>query len=234
MAKCLSHNMSVIRGSVGGLTYTANQYATIVMKRRVPPTNPNTLFQSAVRAVMSDVNFRWSNNLSQSDRDNWGLYATNTPLSGPVGEYKISGRLFYIAGRSLAQYLVNRFALTGVLTDDAPTQPGLLGISNFDVISAIGPDTGISVQFTNSSSDGVGYLINVSAPYNASRKIAHGPWDSNLTVADEIAGSGSVNHNIPSLSVGKRYFIRLRVVQLDTVGKPHIISAPFYGSALAT
>lgn len=234
MAKCLSHTMSVIRGSVGGLTYTKNQYAGIIMKRRMPPTNPNTLLQSEMRSVMSQVNYQWSNLLTQTERDDWDLYAMNTPLSGPIGEYNISGRLFFIAGRSLAQYLKNRFSLVGAVSNTAPTSPGLLGISAFSVVSATGPATGIDVSFSNLATEGVGFLVNVSAPYNASRQIAHGPWDSNLTEGGEVAGSGSPLVNIPSLVSGKRYFVRLRVVVLDTAGDGHRISAAYFGSAIAT
>jgi hypothetical protein len=211
MAKALSHIMSTIRGSVGGLTYSANQFAQIVMKNRIAPVQPNTTAQTAVRSALNAASIAWEG-LTQANRDLWDLYATTVTYEGAQGSYQITGRDIFIAGFSL-QTIAYEAGVTGQAVNTAPPIIGgklvLAGVSS---AAFLGPGTGIAFGVNNYAAEAVSLLVNVSPAQNTTRNRFKGPWDNTLTQWVPLAASTSVHHEIENLTVGKVYFVRLRGV----------------------
>jgi len=65
--------LSGIRGTVGGITFSANKAGTYA-KLWAPPSNPKTPNQSAQRGLVSQQPLQWSN-MSDLQRDDWDVFA---------------------------------------------------------------------------------------------------------------------------------------------------------------
>ncbi len=64
------------------------------------PTNPNTTFQQVVRNAVSQLTSLWSDVLTQTQRDQWQVYADNVPLTKRHGEqHTVTSWSFGIDGR---------------------------------------------------------------------------------------------------------------------------------------
>lgn len=214
MAKALSHTMSTIRGSVAGLTYSANQFAQIYMKARSAPVQPNTLAQTYVRQALNYASIAWQQ-LTQADRDAWEDYADTVTYLGPQGSYKIPGRQIMIAGFSLAQYL-NAIGAAIVGPDPAPPViPGRFVLGGIEAAAGPNPGTGFGITINNYG-DSKGFaLIDVSPPQNLTRQRYKGPWDNNKLTHVALPATTSTTKTIDGLVEGMVYFARIRCVTDD-------------------
>jgi hypothetical protein len=207
--------MSTIRGSVGGLTYSANQFAQIVMKNRIAPVQPNTTAQTLVRGCLNTASIAWLQ-LSQADRDLWDLYAQTVTYEGPQGSYTVTGRDIFIAGYSLQNYSFISGTAGQLTLDDPPVIAGKLVIASIVPSAGPSPGTGIGFTVNNLNLEAVTVLVNVSPPQNPTRMRYKGPWDSNLT-AFKVAPLGlSTAFTIPGLVSGRVYFAMFRGVTKST------------------
>lgn len=124
MAVGRSHLFSQLRGSVGGITYTQNSYATIVARNRTTPTNPNTARQIVVRGYLSTAVNAWQAR-STIDRQSWHDYAQQTPWTNALGEdIRLSAFNMYCAVRCAAKDI--NPGLASATWDNPPSTPGLL------------------------------------------------------------------------------------------------------------
>lgn len=104
-----------MRGSIGGTTFARNRGGAYA-RNRTTPLNPSSARQSAVRAVLADLSQRWTNTLTQIQRDAWDLYADNVPLVNSLGEPRnVAGINMYLRSNTL---LIDS---GGVRVDDGPT-----------------------------------------------------------------------------------------------------------------
>ncbi|MCG8431025.1 MAG: hypothetical protein MJA29_07620, partial [Candidatus Omnitrophica bacterium] len=169
MAKANSHTLSNIRGSVGGLTYTANQFQTIVMRTRAAPTNPKTDFQTEVRSAFSGAETLWKG-LSGSQRAQWNDYADTLTFTGPLGTYKLPGRQVFMGIFTCATYWKQRGGAIGALDPTPPVIPGFLDIDNVHTSSFTAPGaTGVALQFEYSGAEDIETYCIRSIGYNGSR-----------------------------------------------------------------
>jgi hypothetical protein len=72
-------------GSVGGMTLSHNA-GGLYLRARTIPTDPGSVFQTVVRDAMSLLTTRWSNDLTQTQRDAWDVYGANVPVTNPLGD----------------------------------------------------------------------------------------------------------------------------------------------------
>lgn len=105
-----------VRGTVGGLTFSAN-LASPYIKAWSPPINRRSTRQSDSRATFGNFATSWGG-LSQSERDDWDDYANDAAqeLTNSLGEnYFTSGFSWYIK-------INTQLTLAGRASrDDAPT-----------------------------------------------------------------------------------------------------------------
>jgi len=215
MAKALSHIMSTIRGSVGGLTYTANGFAQIVMKNRTAPVQPNTTPQTKVRSCLNAASIAWQG-LTPTERANWELYAQTVTYEGPQGTYQITGRDIFIAGFSLQSYAYMEGAASQTVETDPPSLAGKLTLAGIEEAIYVGPGTGIGFNVNNYGTEDVTLIVNVSPPQNPTRYRYKGPWNPALTDFLDAPLSTSSNYEIDNLEAGRVYFVMIRGVTQST------------------
>ncbi len=210
MAKILSPNWSIIRGSIAGITYTANRHAAIVARQRVAPTNPNSNRQVEVRSSFAEAGAQWSK-LSPVDKEDWKGYAQGTVYSGPTGNYTLTGRTSFIASFTLSSYMDIIEAGIHPVILTAPLTPGFLNLGPIQILPISGPSqTGFTISVTNSTPEDVVALINVSRAYSNSRFSDPGVYDPDLTQLLPIGAESSQPLDILNLEDGLHYFIKVR------------------------
>jgi len=211
MAKMLSIVGSVIRGSVGGITYSANQYAQIYIKSRTAPVQPDTNPQTLQKSCLAAGSLEWLG-LTDTARAGWENYALTVQYQGPLGNYNLSGRSIFLAGYTLQKRAVASGLVGATLVTTAPTTPGRISLGVVAPATYVGPGTGIGFDIGNPSDDDIDTLINVSPPQNPTRMRYKGPWDSTLTQWQTCPDATDSNWEIDDLAVGMAYFVRIRPV----------------------
>lgn len=92
MAKRLGEPMS---GSIGNQTYSHNKGGQYIRNRRTP-TNPNSIKQQAIRAILSTLSGAWSG-LTVTQQNQWATWASLNPVIDSLGSsITLSGQNAYI------------------------------------------------------------------------------------------------------------------------------------------
>lgn len=221
--RLLSHVWSIARGSVAGITYSANQWHQIIARARTSPVQPNTNLQSTMRAAFSYAQVQWLA-LSDAQRLAWGAYALTCVYSGPMGNYTIPGRQMFTSCISLANYINTRGLLAMILGFNSPIIPGFLNLSNVKEGLAIVPQTGICVDVENNTGETLAIFAQRSVAFNSSRMRYKGQWANDSEQAISLATATAGKINFSGLTVGKIYFVRIRGVSKQS---PHRISAEY-------
>lgn len=212
MAKMLSHVGSVIRGSVAGLTYTANQYASIVMRARVSPVQPNTNYQEWMRASSVTAEAQWKA-LTEAQKRNWQTFANTVSFSGPTGPYTVNARALFFGWVATRLYLSIRGSIFTTPVYTCPVTPGR--IPSIGGSALIAPTTGVGIQcsFTNQAIVAVNAIGVVSQPFSNSRNTWKGPFISESIVFDDaVAAAGGGTIEFTNLVLGSTYFLRILLV----------------------
>lgn len=229
MARFLSQLVTVIRGSIGGITFTASPPHALVARARVAPVQPNTTDQAIIRSCFTGAIGRWAA-LTQPDRDVWKVYADTVQYSGPLGPYTLTGRQIMIAGVSLALWYLNKGV--GVTAVDAapPIGVGAIQLENLAVDAPGAVGTGFNISGTVASTGSICVGIEASRPFNPTRQRFKGPFNPATLAGALVAGPGSFSVDLLGLVADLRYFIRVRAVE-DVDG--HRISNDFIVSGIA-
>jgi len=214
MARMLSQVGTVIRGSVGGVTYFANQFHAILMRARVSPVNPQTMLQSRVRAAFTTAALLWFQQIQQV-RDEWNFYAQSLTYQGPTGPYTMPGRQVFVGNIGLMKYLQSRGHVFTSSEVTAPDYLGFLGIGDVVLEAPAAPAVGIKVSITNPNLEDVKAVLEISRGFPATRNNYQGPFlgSSLQTVIIAAAATGSVT--FPLLTLGSYYFVHIRLIVDD-------------------
>jgi len=229
MARALSHLHSLIRGSVGGLTYFSNQFHQICMRQRTAPVQPNTPWQSGIRTAFNVAEAAWEA-LTSQQRDDWNDYAATCVYPGPAGPYSVPGRQLMVGTLALAYYNLGIkpgefYALT--------TAPVIAGWYNPGAVIAVdytGTTQGIAVQVVIPAPSGAAIFIDVSIAFNHTRNRYKGPWISSAKhIAFLLLGLNTINIDRPEGTAGKIIFSRTRLITAQTIEPnaiPHRLAFP--------
>lgn len=177
MALFRSQIITDVSGSAGGLTFFRSK-GGLAFRSRVVPVNPSTSLQLVVRNAMASVAASWRS-LTQSQRDGWDSYATNTPLPGKLGgTTNIGGEAMY------CRCNVPRVQAGLSIVSDGPIATGTGDIPGLDLdtFSASSPggfaptfDVGAGTLWSNNA--GAALLLYVSTgPFSAGISYFDGPW----------------------------------------------------------
>jgi len=179
--KIKSALVTQMSGSIGGMTGSHNQ-SGLYLRARSIPVNPNTTRQIIVRSALTQLITRWTETLTPAQRAGWDTYATNVPVTNPLGDpIKISGQNWYVAANT------SRLQINAVLTpatplllvDDAPV---IFDRGDFEtpVIASVGVAAGYSVTFNNTDAwaneDDSAMIVYQALPVNPSRNFFKGPF----------------------------------------------------------
>lgn len=225
MAKFNSPVYSTIRGSVGGLTYSANQFQSLIVRQRVSPVNPNTTQQSNVRSAFAGAETLWQG-LSDSERSAWDDYASSLIFTGPLGTYTVPGRQVCIGNVGNALYLQTRGLALGTVDASPPLIPGFLDIADVDASTPASPSIiGIALTFTyTGSEDAFGYAVR-SAAFSAARYSPKCPYNSSTLAGTAVTPPASGLIEFTGLGDGQIYFMKFRAI---TENPPFRLSALYY------
>lgn len=229
MAKALSHLMSIIRGSVGGITYTANQFAQIVLRQRTAPVQPGTPLQTLVKTAFSAASQAWRD-MTQLQRDSWDVYAHTCIYTGPTGTYTIPGRSIFMSGYALATYLNSGGYAINVPVLTPPLQTGFAVLGDIKTLDPAVPGVGFDLSIVNPNPSELSCLLSLSLGFDQSRNFYKGPWDDTMTAGVSIPASSSVLVPYTGLEDGLKYFLRLKGV---ITNGPHRTTSEFFTAAIA-
>lgn len=213
MAKFLSQLVTVARGSVGGLTFTANQFSGLIMRARTSPVNPQTSVQSFIRVAMSSASNQW-NLLTDAERAAWEAYADTLVFEGPLGSYSVPGRQVMVGNIAAVLYGNNYLGTPLVPTYTAPTVPGFASWSILK-LDAPATGTGIRVVFSNDTGEDMHALIERSIAFGPSRQRFKGPFLSSTAQFVPVPDGVSTYYDYDDLGLGQVYFIRVRGITTE-------------------
>ncbi len=73
------------RGSIGGIVFSRNASGNYV-RIRTTPVNPRSARQDAIRAIWSEVSQKWFSLLTDAQRAEWAVFASNVPAKNKLGQ----------------------------------------------------------------------------------------------------------------------------------------------------
>lgn len=220
--KIASQLITKMSGSIGGITGSHNK-GGLYFRARAVPTNPGSSFQQAVRNAVAQLTSRWTDTLTQAQRDAWAVYAANVPLVDTLGESRTVPPLsMYVRSN------VPRLQASLAVVDNGPTTYTLATMTDPSVgIDATADE--VDVSYTNTDpwaiTTGGALLVLCSRPQGVGINYFKGPY----RLAGTILGDTSTPPTSPtSLSlpfvaaVGQTIFVQIRATNAD--GR---LSAPF-------
>lgn len=226
MAKFLSQVYTSIRGSVGGIVYTKNQFAGLIARAFSAPTNPMTNGQEVIRTAFSRASEEFQG-LPVADRAAWDEYAATLVYQGPHGPYKLPGRQVFISNFGLALFLDS---IGGSAISVAPAPPAIAGFENIGTVQTAtytpAGSTGISISIGNPNDYALVALVQRSIAWELTKNRYYGPWPFEADQAVDIAPSTStiIDIPVPAQQSGKVIFTRVRCI---TASGPHRITSDF-------
>lgn len=166
-----------LSGKVGGIVASHNAGGAY-FKAATIPTNPNTVFQQAVRTAVAALTVRWNDSLTPAERSAWEVYADNVLLTNRIGDQvNVSGLAMYVRSN------VSRLQRGGGFQDTAPTIFNLGAFDQGDAENATEAAQTIDIDFGSTISPGIWLtelgshlLVYVSRPQNPSINFFKGPY----------------------------------------------------------
>lgn len=211
MAKVKSHLFSVMRGSIAGITYTANTFCSIIARARTIPTNTNTQYQQQIRACFTQAKAIWPT-LARNIRAGWDNWAATVTLMGPTGPYTVPGRQWYQGIRATVYYLALRGAAFGTASNAAPTTHGLISMGIW-VVTAPATGDGYKITFSPITLEKLLYYATRSQAFTDDRNYFSGPFESDTLITEsQTLVSDPVILERTDLEPGSIYFERIRTI----------------------
>lgn len=205
-----------ISGAVGGNVFTRNRFGQ-VLRTRVTPVNPSTLPQQEARARFSQFSQRWTNVLTELQREAWRNYGAAVSVINKIGlAIKLTGQNWYVAMNTFREQ-------AGLaIVDDAPTTFTKADFTAANISSADPGVPEISVSFDASEAwaNEVGGAMNlyVSRPQNLSIQFFNGPFQYLGTILGDDAvppvSPSTFTSPFPFAS-GTQLFLRSNVCRAD-------------------
>lgn len=228
--RMLSNIASIARGSVGGSTFSANQFHQIIVRAKTAPVQPCTLWQSKVRSAFTAANAAW-HAMTAAQQLAWIEYSESLTFSGPLGNYSVPGRQVFLSNYGFSLYLTDRAAdgASAILT--APTNDGFLSIQDLNVGPLVASGDGYAVTGKNINPEGITVVVLNSRAFDISRQRYKGPFKSATIFSEDVDTDANFSIDIPNLTVDKRYFCSVRAVS-NTIGNR--LSAKFFLNRLAS
>lgn len=209
-------------GSIGGATFSHNKGGMYVRSRAIP-TDPNTQYQAAVRAILAQVSTGWRE-LASAVRAGWADYAAQTPITNALGDtVYLSGQQWYIAG------MVPRLNGGLSLVATAPETPGMLELTPPDIPSVTSNDNTFAISYVNTDSwageVGGALLVQAGKPQGAGVNFFKGPWRFLGKVNGALTPPTSPTNMLAEWNVpeNSRNWVRFRAVGADgRISQPYI------------
>ncbi len=140
-----------MRGKISGNVYAKNKGGAY-SRVRVVPTNPRTIYQSTVRAILTVLSQAWRG-LTAVQRESWNSAVGNFARTNRIGDkHNLSGNALYVS-------LNKNLADVGIAAIDTAPLPE--AVETVDVLTAVADNSSQSVIIT----------LGAAVPVNTSLKI---------------------------------------------------------------
>lgn len=233
MARLISQVATTLRGSIGGITFSANQYHPIIARAKVSPVNPSTTYQTQIRTSFAGFANLWAQKTAIF-RQAWEDYGRTVVFQGPFGPYTLSGRHHFIATMGFGNYYKQRGIIIGTVADDPPISPGRPAIYYIAPALPLVGATGFRIQIIQQCGEIMWAQLERSYAVPDSRQRFKGPWVP-ATAQSLVCLNGVANYAIFSgLVANKAYFVRVRGITAGGAGIGHRLTEIFYVRAIAT
>lgn len=192
-----SEHITQASGSVGGVTYSRAKGGTLYRRARAIPVNPQTTFQSQVRAALTSLVNAWIDTITAAQREAWATYGSNVLFNNALGDpTPISGQNCFIGANTPRLQSDDKLASTLARIDDAPT---IFDRGDYTTpVVAASAAAGIPVAFTDTDAwvdeDDAAMLIYQGKPRNQSRIFFKGPY----RLVGVIEGDGTTPPTTPA------------------------------------
>ena len=213
--RMLSIIASNMLGSVGGLTFLNNPFHQIVVRQRTVPTQPNTANQVFAKTAFSGAVQAWEQ-ASDAVRAAWAAFAQTVTFQGPLGPYSPTGRMLAVAQYQITGYLLNR-SIAGFIGGNsmqAPVDPGMLIVTNPNLIAPPAGLTGFVINTTNNNGEAVVAYAERSFKQSDARNFYKGPWVSSTLTGATIPDTDTDGIFFGGLEENGIYFVRLRFISV--------------------
>ena len=230
MARLLSPVASIMRGSVAGLTFTANTFHQIVVRQRTSPVQPGTNPQSRIRSAFTAASVLWKD-ATPTVRAAWDDYAKTLFYPGPLGPYQVPGRSVFISNLSLCYYLYLAGLMVTPPSTEPPTIAGFLSTNFYGYVPPTTPGTGYELNVNNPNDEPVLAICERSWAYELTRQFFKGPFVASTIVAPEVEPSTTETIPFLSLTANRVYFNKCRLLSSTA---PFRVSPLFYIRAIAS
>jgi len=207
--------LSQMSGSLAGVTAARNRGGQYLRARTIP-VQPGTAPQVAIRGHMSTLSTRWVEDVTQTQRDDWAVYAVNVSVTNRLGDsVQLSGQQHYLRSN------VARLLAALDIVDDAPTVFDLGTFTN-PTITASAATQVVTIAFDatdewDNETDSA-MLSFISRPQNASINYFKGPYQF-LSAAEGVTGTppaGPDTGTSPfTFIAGQKLFAQIRVTRAD-------------------
>lgn len=205
---------SEVRGSIGGVTFTAGRFGKVCKVRRAPVHSP-TPERSVYKSLLLQCDYRWMNTLNQGQRDAWDTLADNTTFTNSLGqEYHPTGLNLYVRTNSLKRKIVQAWidvAPNNATGETAALEWQYLGGNRIQARLADPPAAAHRIAMW------------LGLPQNPSRSYFTGPYNVFTPVRTIDIAVWFTIPGFPLLIVDQRYFIRRRGVMDDGAISPPLI-----------
>ncbi len=211
MARMRGIHADVIRGSIGGNTFFANQFHQILIRQRTSPIDPSSTRQGQVRQAFGSGSILYAA-LTETQQDSWDDYAEPLRFPNPLGPISVPGRQVAVGNLGLREYLETLGETFTASVDTAPVLSGFLTMSPLNITEPVAPGTGIGVSIGNPNAEDINVVIELSSLFGPTRKRFKGPFRSStlqvLKVDSETTGAADILFG----TVGQIVFVRFRAI----------------------
>lgn len=152
------------RGSIAGNTFSRNKGGAY-SRQRVTGINPNTPLQNEVRTILSQLATEWSSLLTQTQRDGWGTFAQNFPITNNLGA------VIYLTGQQAYQRINQRLLNAGLSKiATAPTDQDVTDLTSASLAADVNGDA-LDLTFAPSPIAAGDYIVVRMSPQVSPGKI---------------------------------------------------------------
>ena len=159
---------AALSGSVGGTVFSRNRGGSYVRNRAIP-VDPNTSFQIAVRAILSNQSQAWAD-LTDAQRAAWESWALQNPVTNALGNsIRLSGHQAFVQINSRLDFTdVAQLTLPPIVNAplglDSIALTADIGVGNVEIAFTATPvaaETHIWITAALVNSAGISYVRNL-------------------------------------------------------------------------
>jgi hypothetical protein len=210
---------SEMSGSLAGITASHNRGGQYFRARAIP-VNPSSVFQQVIRGAMSSLAIRWTNTLTQPQREAWNVYAANVPVTDRLGaSRKLTGLNWFAACNT--PRIQAGVILPTVYIDAAPIVMTNADLTPPTIVSATAATEIVSVAFTNTdtwaTAVGGALLVYCGIPQSPGMLSYKGPYRYSGKIPGAVVPPVSplpITSAYP-FGVGNRVHVQFRAITAD-------------------